>query len=148
MKLPNITLAVKYSEDVKQSELSNVSSSLNASEILRKCFNNDTFLFQEQFIVLMVNQSNKILGYYNLSTGGLTQTVVDLRLLFSTAINTFSTSIIIAHNHPSGNLKPSEADKAITQKIKEAGKLLDIRLLDHIILTDESYYSFADEGQL
>jgi len=146
MKLPTITLSLKYSEDVKQSELHQISTSQSASDILRKCFNTDTLLLQEQFIVLMLNNSNKVLGFYPLSTGGITNTTVDLRLLFSTAIKSFATSIIISHNHPSGNLTPSEADKQITKKIKEAGALLDIRLLDHIILTDESYFSFADDA--
>lgn len=148
MKLPTISLSVKYSEDVKQSEMIKIKSSLEASEVLRKCFNQDTFFMQEQFIILMLNQSSKVLGYYPLSTGGLTATVVDLRLIFSTAIKTFATGIIISHNHPSGNLTPSEADKNITKKIKAAGELLDIKLIDHIILTDEQYFSFADEGIL
>lgn len=148
MKLPTISLSVKYSEDVKQSEMIKIKSSLEASEVLRKCFNQDTFFMQEQFIILMLNQSSKVLGYYPLSTGGLTATVVDLRLIFSTAIKTFATGIIISHNHPSGNLTPSEADKNITKKIKAAGELLDIKLMDHIILTDEQYFSFADEGIL
>lgn len=148
MKLPTISLSVKYSEDVKQSEMIKIKSSLEASEVLRNCFNQDTFFMQEQFIILMLNQSSKVLGYYPLSTGGLTATVVDLRLIFSTAIKTFSTGIIISHNHPSGNPTPSEADKNITKKIKAAGELLDIKLIDHIILTDEQYFSFADEGIL
>lgn len=148
MKLPTISLSVKYSEDVKQSEMIKIKSSLEASEVLRKCFNQDTFFMQEQFIILMLNQSSKVLGYYPLSTGGLTATVVDLRLIFSTAIKTFATGIIISHNHPSGNPTPSEADKNITKKIKAAGELLDIKLIDHIILTDEHYFSFADEGIL
>lgn len=148
MKIPCITLSVKYSEDVKQSELSSLKSSLDASEIARNCFNKDTFFIQEQFIVLMLNQANKIIGYYPLSTGGLTSTVVDVRLIFSIAIKTFATAIIIAHNHPSGQLKASQADKQITKRIKDAGEILDIKLLDHIIITDESYFSFADEGEL
>jgi|SRR5690606_24257585 len=148
MKLPNITLSVKYSEEVKQSELLKIATSNDVNDALRKCFNKDTFLIQEQFIVLMLNNANRILGYYNLSYGGLTQTVVDLRLIFSTAIKCFATAIIISHNHPSGTLQPSQADKIITKKIKEAGTLLDIRLLDHVILTEENYFSFADEGIL
>lgn len=148
MKLPSITLSVKYSDEVKQSDLHKVSSSFEASEILRKCYNQDTFFMQEQFIILMLNQSNKVIGFYPLSKGGLTSTVVDVRLIFSTAINTFATAIIISHNHPSGNKQPSKNDESITKKIKEAGELLDIKLFDHIILTDESYYSFADEGIL
>jgi len=82
MKLPTITLSLKYSEDVKQSELHQISTSQSASDILRKCFNTDTLLLQEQFIVLMLNNSNKVLGFYPLSTGGITNTTVDLRLLF------------------------------------------------------------------
>ena len=148
MKLPVITLSLKISEEVKQSELRTIKTSEDAHQAFRKCFNKDTFLIQEQFIILMLNQANKIIGYYPLSVGGLTQTVVDVRLIFSTAINSFATAIIIGHNHPSGTLRPSEADKAITSKIKEAGNLLDIRLLDHLILTDESYFSFADDGIL
>lgn len=148
MKLPSIKIAVKYSKKVRQSEMHKVNSSLDASQILRKCYNEDTFFIQEQFIVLMLNQSNKVLGFYPLSNGGLTSTIVDLRLIFTTAIQTLATSIIISHNHPSGNFKPSTQDKAITKKIKEAGELLDIKLLDHIILTDETYYSFGDEGEL
>lgn len=148
MKLPSITLSLKYSEEVKQSEMHHVKSSLEASEILRKCYNQDTFFMQEQFIILMLNQSNKVIGFYPLSKGGLTSTVVDVRLIFSTAITSFATSIIISHNHPSGNRQPSKSDLELTKKIKEAGDLLDIRLFDHIILTNESYFSFADEGEL
>lgn len=148
MKIPTISLSVKYSEDVKQSELTKLNSSNEVYEVVKKCFNPDTFLFQEQFIVLMLNNSNKVLGFYPMSIGGLSSTIVDIRLIFSTAIKTLATSIILAHNHPSGSLQPSQADKSITQKVKEAGQLLDIRLLDHLIVTDESYFSFADEGEL
>lgn len=148
MKLPSITLSLKYSEEVRQSEMHKITSSLEASEILRKCYNQDTFFMQEQFIILMLNQSNKVIGFYPLSRGGLTSTVVDLRLIFSTAINSFATALIISHNHPSGNRQPSKSDEIITKKIKDAGELLDIKLFDHIILTDESYFSFADEGIL
>lgn len=148
MKIPTISLSVKYSEDVKQSELTKLNSSTEVYEVVKKCFNPDTFLFQEQFIVLMLNNSNKVLGFYPMSIGGLSSTIVDIRLIFSTAIKTLATSIILAHNHPSGSLQPSQADKNITQKVKEAGQLLDIRLLDHLIVTDESYFSFADEGEL
>ena len=148
MKIPTISLSVKYSEDVKQSELTKLNSSTEVYEVVKKCFNPDTFLFQEQFIVLMLNNSNKVLGFYPMSIGGLSSTIVDIRLIFSTAIKTLATSIILAHNHPSGSLQPSQADKSITQKVKEAGQLLDIRLLDHLIVTDESYFSFADEGEL
>ncbi len=148
MKLPKISLSLKYSQDVKQSELIKIQNSQNAEEILRKCFCMDSFLIQEQFIVLMLNNANKVLGYYPVSTGGLTSTIVDVRLIFSTAIKTLATGIICAHNHPSGTTKPSNADIQITEKIKKAGELLDIKLMDHLIITDETYYSFADDGRL
>lgn len=145
LRVPQIKLSVKYSHEVLQSELRQVSSSIETYEVLKNCFDKDTFFMQEQFIILLLNQSNKIIGYHPLSTGGISSTVVDIRLIFATAIKSLATSIIIAHNHPSGNLKASEADKNITKKIKEAGEILDIKLIDHLILTSESYLSFADE---
>jgi DNA repair protein RadC len=90
-----------------------------------------------------------VIGCLRLSKGGLTGTVVDLRILFGTALKAMASSIVIAHNHPSNNLQPSDADLDLTKKIKEAGKLLDINLLDHLILgTDDNYVSFANEGWL
>lgn len=148
MIIPEIKISVKILNNVRINDLPKVSSSQDVSKVLRKCFDEDTFLIQEQFIILMMNNANRVIGHYKLSNGGLSKTVVDLRLIFSTAIKSFASAIIIAHNHPSGNLTPSNADKAVTRKIKEAGILLDIRLLDHLILTQESYLSFADEGIL
>lgn len=102
----------------------------------------------EEFWVLYLNNRNKIIGKEKLSSGGLTGTVVDVRLLFKNALHRLATAIVLAHNHPSGNLKPSQADIALTNKIKEAGRLLDIQLLDHLIIADTGFYSFADEGVL
>jgi DNA repair protein RadC len=96
-------------------------------------------------MVLLLNRANRVLGCLKLSKGGLTGTVVDLRIL----LKAMASGIIIAHNHPSGNLKPSDADRELTSQIKQAGKLLDITLLDHLILgTEGDYVSFADEGWL
>jgi len=97
---------------------------------------------------MYVNRCNRVIGVYELSKGGITWTVVDIRLLLSVALKTVATSIILSHNHPSGNLKPSKQDIDLTQKIKAAAELMDIKVMDHIILgTNEfSYYSFADEG--
>lgn len=148
MTVPKIKLSVKFSSKIKQSELKKINSSVDAYEILKNCFDEETFLMQEQFIVLMLNNSNKVIGFYPLSSGGLTSTVVDVRLIFATAIKTLATAIIIAHNHPSGQTNPSGSDKHITEKIKKAGEVLDIKLLDHLIITDETYYSFADESIL
>lgn len=102
----------------------------------------------EEFWVLFLNNSNKVLAKHQVSKGGLTATVVDVRLLFKRALELASVAMIICHNHPSGKLTPSEADKQLTQKIKNAGLTLDVKLLDHLIITEKDYFSFADEGQL
>lgn len=113
-----------------------------------QCWNSDTIEFFEQFKILLLNQSNKVLGIYEVSSGGISGTVVDLRMIFAAALKANAVSLIMVHNHPSGQTRPSEADKQITRKVKEAGSILDIKLLDHLIITPESYYSFADEGAL
>ncbi|WBV60812.1 DNA repair protein RadC [Chryseobacterium camelliae] len=102
----------------------------------------------EEFWAIFLNQSNKVIYLTQLTQGGINQSIVDVRVLFRTALEHFSTGIIIAHNHPSGNFKPSKEDSEITQKIKEAGKVLSIQLLDHLIITQNSYFSFSDEGLL
>ena len=98
--------------------------------------------------LLMLNRQNQILGYHQLSKGGMTGAVVDVRVIFQVALKSSCTSIILAHNHPSGNLDVSDADRKITNQIKQAGVILDIPLLDHLIMTTDSYLSMADEGFL
>jgi DNA repair protein RadC len=98
--------------------------------------------------MLMMNRQNQILGYHQLSKGGMTGAVVDVRVIFQVALKACATSILVAHNHPSGNLEASDADRKITRQIKEAGVILDIPLLDHLIMTTDSYLSMADEGLL
>lgn len=100
----------------------------------------------EEFWIVLLNRSNKIIDRIKISQGGIAGTVTDVRLILRTALEKLASAIILCHNHPSGNQKPSEADINITQKIKESGSLMDINLLDHIIITDGTYYSFADEG--
>jgi DNA repair protein RadC len=102
----------------------------------------------EEFWLLMLNRANMVLKKELLSKGGVSGTVVDTKLIFKAAIENTCSSIIICHNHPSGNLKPSEADIRITKTIKEAGKLMEIPLLDHLIISDSGFYSFADEGMI
>jgi DNA repair protein RadC len=102
----------------------------------------------EEFWVVFLNQSNRILGKSRLSSGGINQSVVDVRILFKSAIENFATGIVIAHNHPSGNLKASQEDLKITKQISDGGKILNIQLLDHLIITQNSYLSFADENLL
>lgn len=105
-------------------------------------------LQHEEFWVLYLNNSNKVLAKMQASKGGLTATIVDVRLLFKRALELATVGILVCHNHPSGKLQPSVADKQLTQKIKLAGETLDIKLLDHLIITEKAYFSFADEGIL
>jgi DNA repair protein RadC len=105
-------------------------------------------LVHEEFWVLFLNRSNKVIGRMKLSQGGISGTVTDVRIVMKKAIEYLASGIIVCHNHPSGNLNPSESDTKITQKIKEAGSLMDIQLLDHLIISDKDYYSFADNGMI
>ena len=103
-------------------------------------------LAHEEFWVLFLNNSNKIISKSQLSKGGMTGTIVDVRLVFKLALENGATGLILCHNHPSGNLEPSKADKEITKKLKAAGESLDVKVLDHLIITETKYYSFVDEG--
>lgn len=105
-------------------------------------------LLHEEFWILFLNRSNRVINRMKLSQGGISGTVTDVRLVMKKAVEYLASGIIVCHNHPSGNLSPSEADSRITQKIKDAGALLDIQLLDHLIISDKDYYSFADNGVL
>ena len=105
-------------------------------------------LLHEEFWILFLNRSNKVTNRMKLSQGGISGTVTDVRMVMKKAIECLASGIIVCHNHPSGNLNPSESDTRITQKIKEAGNLMDIQLLDHLIISDKDYYSFADNGLL
>lgn len=123
-----------------------ITSSLSAYELLIEYWDKNTIELQEEFKILLLDRSNKVLGIYNLSKGGIAGTIVDVKLLFVVAIKSKASGIILAHNHPSGNLKPSNNDINLTKKIREASKYLDIELIDHIILSKNIYYSFIDEG--
>lgn len=103
-------------------------------------------LVHEEFWILFLNRSNKVINRMKLSQGGISGTVTDVRIIMKKAIEYLASGIIVCHNHPSGNLNPSDSDSKITQKIKEAGILMDIQLLDHIIIADKDYFSFADNG--
>lgn len=105
-------------------------------------------LNHEQFYVILLNRNNRLIEAVRISQGGISGTVADVRLIFKSAIERLASSIIVAHNHPSGNLQPSQADIKLTRNLKEAGKLLEISVLDHLIIADQDYYSFADEGMM
>jgi DNA repair protein RadC len=140
-------IKVHYSGPNSEIERPFLKTSADAVELLRDLYNPSTLQIQEQFIVLYLNQANQLMGANFHSVGGMTGTVADIRLILAIALKGASNQIIISHNHPSGNLQPSRADKELTLKLKESAALMDIKLLDHIIMAKGScYMSFADEG--
>jgi DNA repair protein RadC len=141
-KVPEFT--IKLDSKVKASERITIASSKDSYKVFKEVFDADSIDWTETMIILALSNSNKVLGFYKLSSGGQTGVICDPKIVFQFALLSNASNIILSHNHPSGSLQPSKADKAITDKIKEAGKLLDIRLLDHLIITSEGYYSFAD----
>jgi DNA repair protein RadC len=120
-----------------------ITSSMSAFELMQPVLGE---LPHEEFWIIYMNNSNKFIQKDQLSKGGITGTLVDVRLVLKKALEVGATGIILAHNHPSGTLKPSESDKKLTQKLKTAGESLDIKVLDHLIVTEKAYFSFADEG--
>ena len=126
-------------------ELKKITSSKSIFEIMQPIIGE---LSHEEFWIIYLNNSNKVISKSQLSKGGITGTVVDTRLVFKSAIENGAVAVILVHNHPSGTLVASEADKQITKKIKVAGESLDIKVLDHLIVTETNYFSFADEGIL
>lgn len=124
-----------------------IGSSKQSADFIRQFYGDDIEIF-ESFFLLLLNQANKTIGYAKISQGGITGTVVDIRIVAKYAIEALATSIIMCHNHPSGTLRPSEADKNITKIVKDTLKIMEISVLDHVILTKEGYFSFADEGLL
>ena len=132
----------KETENVKREK---ITSSKHVFEIMKSVMLD---LPHEEFWLLILNRANAVIKKELISRGGVTGTVVDTKIIFKTAVEHYASSIIICHNHPSGNLKPSDSDIKITKNIKEAGKIMEIPLADHLIITNEGYYSFADEGML
>jgi DNA repair protein RadC len=144
MKISEITVSYSSSNN-KKAKVTNSKESYN---ILLNSWDSNILELQEEFKVLLLNRANQVLGVYSMSKGGVSGTFVDAKLVFSVALKCNATNIIIAHNHPSGNLNPSETDKRLTQKLKKAGEYLDIVLLDHIIVTKNDFFSLADNGML
>jgi DNA repair protein RadC len=124
-------------------ELPQIKCSRDVADIFQPLLSD---LSHEEFWILFLNRSNRVINRMKLSQGGISGTVTDVRIVMKKAIEYLASGIIVCHNHPSGNLNPSESDSKITQKIKEAGNLMDIQLLDHLIISDKDYYSFADNG--
>ena len=137
-------ITIGYSRKLKSSERIKITDSTDANNVLRNIFHSLEHV--EYFYIICLDRANQVLGFHQVSKGGLSGTVTDVRVIFQVAIKSNSSGIILAHNHPSGNLQPSDADLKLTKKIKEAGSLLDIKVLDHLILSEESYLSMADES--
>ena len=139
-------IEVSYRPKFKASERPQITCSKDIYEIFYNNWNLNKLEYVEQFKMLLLNRGNKVIGIYEVSTGGVAGTIADPKLIFSASLKCNATGIILAHNHPSGNLRPSQADIHLTKKIKSGGEILDIAVLDHLIVTAEGYYSFADEG--
>jgi len=129
----------------ERNKLTKISSSLDIFHLMSSVFAD---LDHEEFHILLLSRSNKVKEQICISRGGIAGTVVDQRLIFKPALEKLASSIVLCHNHPSGTLRPSEQDKDLTAKLAASGKMLDIPILDHLIFTDEGYFSFADEGVL
>lgn len=141
-----ITLA--YRPKIRASQRPKVTCSRQVYEVLLKFWNSDSLEYLEQFQVMLLNRANRVLGICTISSGGTAGTVVDAKVVFAVGLRANASSMILSHNHPSGNLTPSEQDKRLTKRLVEIGKALDLPVLDHIILSPEGYFSFADEGEL
>jgi DNA repair protein RadC len=144
--MENVIAEIQVSYNTNSRVKQKITSSCSAYEILKANWNEGRLELQEEFKVLLLNRANDVLGIYNMSMGSVSGTVVDVRLLFAVALKCNASGILISHNHPSGNLTPSEADKEITKKIKQASEIFDIKLIDHIIVTNLGYFSFLDNG--
>jgi len=137
-----------YKSKVKASERPRVLTSRDVYEVFKQSWDENKIDFIEQFKIMLLNRSNRVLAIYEVSTGGITGTIADPRVIFTAALKANAVSLALAHNHPSGDIKPSRQDEALTEKIKCAGNFLEIKVIEHLIISSESYFSFADEGLL
>ncbi len=138
-------IQILYKPKFNPSDLPKVSSSQDAYDILRSRWTDD-IQYRESFAILLLNRANKCLGITFISKGGLSGTIADPKMVFQAGLKANASSIILSHNHPSGNTQASQNDIELTRKLSELGKLMEMPVLDHLILTDDTYFSFADEG--
>lgn len=156
MKPPNnVTLSdgvpycrIQYSVEPNIEQLPQLTSDDQAYAFLMEVWDLDAISYKEEFALIMLNQAKKVLGWAKISSGGASATIVDPSMIFQVALLAHADSIILVHNHPSGNLKPSSADINLTKRLKDAGKLLGIQVIDHLIITPSAYTSFMDQGLL
>ncbi len=136
-----------YKSKVKASDRPQIISSQNAYDVLLQHWS-DQIEFVEEFNLLLLNRANRVLGFYNVSKGGQSSTIVDAKVVFIAALKMKASYLVLSHSHPSLNIQPSLQDIELTKKLVEGAKLLDLKVIDHLIVTPYSYYSFADEGKL
>ena len=139
-------IAISYSTNVKPGDRVKITTSKTAYEVFAAGW--PSYEHREYFYIILMNRANKVLGVSQISVGGISGTVVDPKLVFQAALKANASSIILGHNHPSGELIPSDADNALTRKLADVGTLLDLPVLDHLIMNSETYYSYKDEGKL
>ena len=144
LEIPQITISYSLKQKGKRAI---VRSSIDAANVFRTVF--DSFIdHHEEFYVLYLSRMNRALGVMSIGKGGISECPIDIKIIMQGAIKSLASSVILCHNHPSGSIDPSPQDDFLTRKVKDAGKILDIQVNDHIILTDESYYSYADEDRI
>ncbi|MCU7618514.1 JAB domain-containing protein [Chryseobacterium sp. PBS4-4] len=144
----NIVNEIKLSYSRKGNCERLITSTADVVSIFREHFDADEMDYRESFFALYLNQANKVLGIKKISECGISSTLVDVRIVMQAALLCNASGIIVTHNHPSGNIKPSSADTKITEQIKDAAKILSMTLLDHFILTSDAHFSFADQGMI
>tara|TARA_R110000822_G_scaffold18852_5_gene61850 strand:+ start:4466 stop:4906 length:441 start_codon:yes stop_codon:yes gene_type:complete len=146
MQLPELRIKVERKDG--DGKVYKVNSSNDASNFFRTIFNQDTILWTEESAMICLNRANEVIGYFKVSSGGTASTIMDAKVIFTQALQSGAHSIILAHNHPSGNKMPSDEDIKLTKQLVKGAQLLDMRVLDHIILTETSHTSMADEGYI
>jgi DNA repair protein RadC len=146
MQLPELRIKVERKDG--DGQIYQVKSSNDAATFFRTIFNQDTILWTEESAMICLNRANDVIGYFKVSSGGTASTIMDAKVIFTQALQSGAHSIILAHNHPSGNKMPSDNDIEVTKKLKKGATYLDLHILDHIILTETSHTSMADEGYI
>lgn len=141
-------VSISYKTKIKTSDMPKVTSSQDAYNYFMSIWNDSSIQYREEGMMLLLNRNNKVLGWSSLGMGGINSAIIDQRIIFQIALCSNASAVIIAHNHPSGGIVPSDQDKNLTKRIKECGKLLEIELLDHLIVTPDNYYSFSDDSNL
>ncbi|UKT66043.1 JAB domain-containing protein [Pedobacter mucosus] len=138
-------IEISYKPKFKAADRPQISSSVEAYEIILDSWNKDQIELLEEFKIVLLNRRSRVLGIVKISAGGIAGTFVDPKIIFAAALKACASGIILTHNHPSGECNPSEADLSLTRKLFETGKLLDISILDHLIISPDRYYSFKDD---